>query len=435
MSNKFKYAALGAAFALTVGAAPALAQDGAPVPEATSSELEYQGEIEIWNTMRDFELQELQKVIDAWEAANPGVTVKHTPVSFDDLRPNFLNAAPTGQGVPDIIRSEAGWTVGFADEGFLLDLSSLIDTSDFLPEPISTAEWKGGLYGVPHVWDFLGLQCNAEALASVGLDAPPATFDELVAAGTEFADVDAQKYGFNIFASDAYYSQPHIWSWGGELFEVNEDGSVSVLINSPESAAGWNYIRDNMQGVIMPAIPDITNEWDNQIALFTSGNAMCVIMGPWGVAPHLAGEVFKDNPENLVIAPMPEGSPGNAGTPIGGHHWAVYALVAEDAAKQTAVLDLIEFMNGSEAQAYLATSLGLIPTRASALESEIVASDPLVAPWAAVAEDARNRGGHPRAGDIYVDLGREWQAFLTGQKSAEDALATIEAAWEGIFNG
>ncbi len=121
MSNKFKYAALGAAFALTVGAAPALAQDGPALPEATGSDLAYQGEITFWNTMRDFELAEVQKLIDAWTAANPGITVKHDPVSFDDARQNYQNAAPAGNA-PDILRADIGWTIGFADEGYLLDL-------------------------------------------------------------------------------------------------------------------------------------------------------------------------------------------------------------------------------------------------------------------------------------------------------------------------
>ena len=96
-----------------------------------ASDLAYQGEITFWNTMRDFEIAEVQKLIDAWTAAHPGITVAHTAQSFDTARADYQNAAPAGSA-PDILRADIGWTIGFADEGYLLDLSGLIaDTDDY----------------------------------------------------------------------------------------------------------------------------------------------------------------------------------------------------------------------------------------------------------------------------------------------------------------
>jgi arabinogalactan oligomer/maltooligosaccharide transport system substrate-binding protein len=146
-------------------------------------------------------------------AAHPGINVIHSAQSFDTARQDFLNAAPA-QTAPDILRSDIGWTTGFADQGFLLDLTGLVDTSDFLETPLATNAWQGGLFGVPHVTDALGLQCNKEILASLGMDAAPATWDELVAKGAEFADLDAQKYGFYMRAGDSYWSHPFTWAWG-----------------------------------------------------------------------------------------------------------------------------------------------------------------------------------------------------------------------------
>ena len=434
MSNKLKAAALTAVFALTVGAVPALAQDAPAVPEVPASELAYQGDITLWNTMRDFEMAEVQKLIDAWTAAHPGITVTHSAQSFDTARQDYLNAAPAGIA-PDILRADIGWTIGFADEGYLLDLNGLIDTSDFLPTPLATATWQGGIYGAPEVTDALGLQCNAEILAEAGLDAPPTTFDELVSAGFAVTDLDAQKYGFYMRAGDSYWSHPFTWAWGGKLFEVDDEGNVTVLINSPESVAGWNFVRDQIMGQIMPATWDIPNEYTNMSESFKAGDMMCVMNGPWAVGDHLSGAAFADNPENLVIAPIPEGTPGNTGSPVGGHNYVVYALVADDADKQAAVLDLLEYINGSEAQAFLATGpLGLLPTRISAYQNEAVAANPVIAAWGKVLEKATNRAGHPKAGDIYVPLHREWQSFLIGDKTAEEALAAVEAEWNTIFS-
>jgi arabinogalactan oligomer/maltooligosaccharide transport system substrate-binding protein len=431
MSNKFKYAALGAAFALTVGAVPALAQDAPAVPEVMGSELDYQGEITFWNTQRDFEFEQVDALVQAWADSHDGITVKHDPVSFDDARANYQNAAPAGSA-PDILRSDIGWTIGFADEGFLLDLSGLIDDADdYRQIPRETATWDGGLFGLPQVTDALGLQCNADLLAEAGLDGAPTTWDELVESGATIANLDAQEYGFYT-RGDSYWAQPFIWAWGGELYEVAEDGSATVLINTPESAAGWNYLKDNVLGTVAPASWSFPEDYGNMTTGFKAGTIMCVMNGPWQVADHLAGEAFAD-PSNLVIAPIPEGTAGNTGSPVGGHNYVVYALVGEDEAKQAAVMDLLAYMNGTEAQIFLADTLGLLPTRESAWANETVASNEVISQWVDVMDKATNRSGHPKSPDIYADFSNEYQAFLQGDKTAEEALAAVEASWNALF--
>ena len=432
MSNRTKVAALTAVLALTVSAAPALAQDGVTIPEVPASDLEYQGEITFWNTMRDFEMAEVQKLVDAWQDAHPGITVKHEPQSFDNARGNYQNAAPVGTA-PDILRADIGWTIGFADDGYLLDLTDLVDLSDYVAGPLETSSWKGGTFGVPHVTDALGLQCNGELLAEAGLDGAPATWDELVAAGASVTDLGAQQYGFYT-RGDSYWAQPWIWAWGGKLYDVNDDGSVTVTVNSAESVAGWEYLKNEVLGTVAPESWDFASDYDNMSAGFKAGTIMCVMNGPWSVADHLSGAAFAD-PSNLVIAPIPEGMPGMTGSPVGGHNYVVYALVAQDEAKQTAVLDLLEYINSSGAQAYLATTLSLLPTRVSAYENEAVAADPLMSAWGEVMAKATNRVGHPKSSDQYDPFTREYQAFLKGDKSAQEALDTIAAEWDALFNG
>jgi arabinogalactan oligomer / maltooligosaccharide transport system substrate-binding protein len=432
MKRFAKPAVIAATLALALGATPAAAQDAPAVPEVPASELAYQGDITFWNTMRDFEMAEVQKLIDAWAAAHPGITVTHTAQSFDTARQDYQNAAPA-QTAPDILRADIGWTIGFADQGFLLELGGLIeDEDDFLDVPLATATWQGGLYGLPHVTDALGLQCNQELLTEAGLTAAPATWQELVDAGSTIADLDAQRYGFYM-RGDSYWAQPFTWAWGGQLYEVAEDGSVTVLINSPESVEGWNFLRDSILGTVAPASWSFPDDYGNMTTGFKAGTIMCVLNGPWQVADHLDGEAFADNPENLVIAPVPEGTAGNTGSPVGGHNYVVYALVGQDPDKQAAVLDLLSYINGAEAQAFLAGSLGLLPTRESAYALESVAGDPVISAWGEVMQRATNRAGHPRSSDMYEPFSREFQAFIQGDKTAEDALAAVEAAWNELF--
>ena len=214
-----------------------MAQDAPALPEVAASELEYQGEITFWNTMRDFEFAEVQKLIDAWTAAHPGISVKHTAQSFDTARADYQNAAPAGTA-PDILRADIGWTIGFADDGYLLDLTDKVsDWDDYIGVPLATATWKGATYGLPHVTDALGLQCNKSLLAEAGLDAAPTSWQELVDAGSTIADLEAQKYGFYM-RGDSYWVQPFTWGWGGQLYEVADDGTVTVKIEQPRIRRG-----------------------------------------------------------------------------------------------------------------------------------------------------------------------------------------------------
>jgi arabinogalactan oligomer/maltooligosaccharide transport system substrate-binding protein len=156
---------------------------------------------------------------------------------------------------------------------------------------------------------------------------------------------------------------------------------------------------------------------------------MCILQGPWQVADILEGEAFKADPTNLVIAPVPEGASGT-GSPVGGHNYVVYALVAEDPAKEAAVLDLVNYLASTESQATLAESLGLLPTRTSAYEVDAVKSDPVIAAWGEVLAKATNRAGVPGAQNIYKPFSDNYQLFLKGEKTAEQALADIATAWE-----
>ena len=198
-------------------------------PAAPASDLAYQGDISFWNTMRDFEFVHVQSLVDQWMTAHPGITVKHDLVPFDfgGVRTTkYLPAALNGTA-PDIFRSDVAWTPGFADQGILADLTSYFtadELADFLPGPLGTTTYQGKTYAVPHVTDALGLMCNKQLLADAGLDHAPATWDELVEAGKKVTDLDAQKYGFYT-RGDSYWALPFIWSWGGGLVNVDENGN------------------------------------------------------------------------------------------------------------------------------------------------------------------------------------------------------------------
>jgi arabinogalactan oligomer/maltooligosaccharide transport system substrate-binding protein len=252
-----------------------------------------------------------------------------------------------------------------------------------------------------------------------------------VQAGSQIADLENQRYGFYM-RGDSYWALPFVWSWGGGLVNVGEDGKpTEILVNSPESVAGLEYLKNEILGTIAPASWSFPTDYDDMNAGFKAGNIMCILQGPWQAADILTGDAFKDEPSNFVVAPVPTGSGDSTGSPVGGHNFVVYTPVADDPDKLASVVDLIKFITGTEAQAYLATTLGLLPTRASAYAEPEVAADELISQWNAVMAKATNRAGFVAAPDIFADFNTHFQAFLQGTP-AQEALDSVAAAWQNL---
>lgn len=412
-------------------AAPSAAASGAaPSAAASGGELSYKGTITYWNTMRDFEAAEVQKQLDKWQTLHPGITVKMDLVPFDGADKKYETAANNAQA-PDLFRSDVGWTSGFANQGMLLDLTSYFPDASktFLEAPVQTATYQGKLWGIPQVTDALGLMCNKQVLTTAGLTAPPATWQELATAGAKVTDLAAQKYGFYM-RGDSYWSQPFIWGWGGFLFKANDQGKVTEIgVNNAQSVSGWNWLKDNILGKVTPATWDFKTDYDNMNAGFKAGTIMCILQGPWQSADILKGAAFSD-PTNLVIAPVPTGEGTNTGSPVGGHNWVVGVDVGKDQAKTDAVVSLLQYLTAPDQQAELAVSLGLLPTNLAAYEVPAVKSDAVISQFSTVMAKATNRSGVPGAQGIYDSFSKNYQLFITGASTAQQALDATANTWQ-----
>ena len=85
-----------------------------------------QVEIEYWQYTFAQRVQAIDELIKRFEAANPGIKVKHTHVPYDDFRVKIAAAIPAGQG-PDVVQLFYGWLQDYLKAGLLQPLPA----SDF----------------------------------------------------------------------------------------------------------------------------------------------------------------------------------------------------------------------------------------------------------------------------------------------------------------
>ncbi|WP_169946230.1 extracellular solute-binding protein [Microbispora sp. H11081] len=421
-------AAVAAALALAVTGCGDGSGDAGPAPAGSAAPAEVSGTVTWWDTSdATTEGPAFQEIVKGFEAAYPNIKVNYVNVPFADARDKFKTAAQSGSGAPDVLRTDVGWVAEFASLGYLapLDGTTAVDKpEELLPVPAASARFGGKTYGVPQVTDTLGLLYNKELLKKAGYDEPPATMADLKKVALDVkSKTGAGGIALNV---DAYFLLPFIYGEGGDFVDVQ---NKKITISSPQSVAGVRIVEDLITSgaAVKPALQD---SYTNAQTAFKDGKVAMIFNGPWSNADNLGGKVFKDNPDNFGVAPVPAGS-AKAGSPLGGHDYTVYA----GSKNLEASYLFVRYMASAESQAKIAGKLGLLPTRTPAYSAPEATANPKIAQWQKPMETAVERPWIPEAASLFQPLVEGYQKLAGGQTSTEPMLKDVATAYQGILKG
>ncbi|GJF31464.1 sugar ABC transporter substrate-binding protein [Kitasatospora sp. NE20-6] len=356
-----------------------------------------------------------------FQKANPDVKVTYVNVPFADAQSKFQTAAGS-KGAPDVLRADVGWTAGFAKSGFLAPLdgtAAAADVAQFQPQLVEQAKYEGKLYGVPQVTDTLALMYNKELFAKAGITKAPATWGELKA---DTALVK-EKTGVDGFAVNpqAYYAMPFLYGEGTDMLDV---AAKKITVASPAAVKGIDTLKSLVAAPGMAKLDTTSNGYANIMDAFTNGKVAAIIQGPWESANVFKGQAFLKN-DNLGIAPVPAGSTGKAGAPLGGHNLVAYA--GSDAAHQAAAQKFIAFMTSANSQIYTATKNSTLPTRTDAYTPEVT-TNLGIAGYQKVLSTGQPRPAVSQYSSLYDPFGTELIKILSGQESTKAGLDNVAAS-------
>jgi arabinogalactan oligomer/maltooligosaccharide transport system substrate-binding protein len=372
------------------------------------------GTVTWWDTSdATNEAPNYQPIIKAFEAKYPNIKVNYVNVPFSDAKDKFKTAAQSGNGAPDVLRADVGWTPAFAQLGYLQPLDNtpaLENDSDYMPGPYASDHYNGKIYGVPQVTDTLALLYNKDLLAKAGITTPPKTWDELKADGLQ---IKAKTGADGVFLNAAsYFLEPFIYGEGGDLIDA---ASKKITVNDAKALKAVGIAQDLVKSGA--AVTDVTKDgYSNMQTAFKDGKVAMVINGPWSTADDLKGSAF-GNADNLGVATVPAGSV-KAGAPIGGHNLVVYA----GSKNLDASYLFVAFLNSAQNQATIAAKNNVLPTRTSAYSDPQVSGSKLLSAFADPLKAGVGRPPVAGASDLLTPLDADYQAILGGQKSAQDAL-------------
>lgn len=359
-------------------------------------------------------------LIPAFEAENPGIKVNAVSHEWAELHDKVLVSA-NSNALPDVARCDIAWLPEFQKMGILVALDEeMADFADvsgqLLDSAMSTAVIGSHYYALALNTNSKIVFYNTAMLEAADVKVPT-TMDEWVEAIKKLSGENAngqQVWGWNEPALAGWNICPFIWSFGGSL--TNEDQTAATgYINSPATVKAIETFAELVKA------GGITGFNAGDIPMtdgFGTGRYAMMLEGPWKSA-ELAG-AYPD--VAYGTAPIPAGEGGSISV-LGGEDIAMF-----NSANKEAAWKFMQFMTSEYAETEMA-KCGQIPVNKAALESETVkAAD--YAPFIEAIQTAKARPTVAAWSEMDNDLQVAMNAVVTGEKTAQEAMDELAAAWD-----
>ncbi len=281
-------------------------------------------------------LTDLNQMIAAFKAANPGIDVKVETAPFDQYFTK-LQTMIAGGTPPDVFELNYENFVSYASKGALLDLTSLATAEPnfaerFYPRAYAAFSRDGKQYGLPQSFSNVVLFYNKDLFdaAGVAYPTPDWTWQDELAAAQQLTNQEQGIWGT--------YSPVQFWEFyktaaqnGCGVFDA--DGTT-VTINQPGCVEALQWMTDLINTHhVAPTDAEMAGVSDGD--LFKQGKIAMLTTGIWMFSQ------FKDAPFTWDIAL----EPGN--TQKAHHFFANAVAISPQSAQQEAAWKWASFFTSS----------------------------------------------------------------------------------------
>ena len=359
----------------TAGPAP-----GTDAPTSTGASSGEPVTIDWWHIQNsDPGLANWQAMADAFVADHPNVTIDITVHENDAFKDAIEPLLQSGD-VPDLFQS---WGTGdlreLAEAGLVRDITDEVAPwiGNLGEGPVTLYQVDGVQYGVPFNAGIVGFWYNKDLFAEAGIDAPPATWDELLAdvQALKDAGITPMAVGAGVkWPAHFYYAYLMLRVGGAEALE---EISATKDFNHPAVIEAGERIQELL--ALEPFQPGFLGaDWDaldGEAGAMATGQAAMDLMGQWAPGSfrtHGGVETVQDLPWEIGWFPFPAVE-GGAGAPTevigGGDGFAV----GKDAPPEA--VDFLEYLTNAQNQltwSEAGSGIPVNPEGASGLGPELV---------------------------------------------------------------
>ena len=347
---------------------------------------------------------------------------------FDRLKTEFQ----AGGGKPDVIGGDVPWTAEFAENGWIVDVSSRFpkgDRSKFVNAQIQSLTYESKIWGVPWSADAGILYYREDLLEKSGFSEPPKTWEELKEMAKKVVQDSNTKYGFVFQGANnetgVCNGLEYIWTHGGEVLDGDR-----VIIDSPESVAGLTMEQSMISDGVTPQAVASHTMFDAEAA-FLEGETVFCRNWPFMYVGVGIPEVSKIKQDQVGVSPLPVGE-GHSQTAscLGGFNM----LINASSEMQDEAWEFVQFMTSEESQKVYSISTLSAPTLNTLYDDrEILKEVPVVALSKEALQNARPRPVSPYYSQMSRTMAEQFNKVLTGAISPEEAVETLQSELQQII--
>ncbi len=303
-----------------------------------------------------------QKIIDAFEAENPGVTVELLERPGQGFKEQIITELAAGEAADIIKVGFVGDFAFYADAGGTIDLSPYLEegfSDDFYEAAWAISSYDGKPYGVPMVWDTHALFYNTDYVEQAGIEVPQSIdecwtweeFDDMSRAAMENSDAD---YG-HAALWNAKRWMLFLYGNGGQV--LTDDLSASA-INSDATVQTIEWMQNWYDEGLSPGSTSMKMS-ERAEELFMNGAIAFLISGSWHM-PALRDQMTSMGWDVTYLPCTPNGQDAD----LGGNGLAV----TKDSEHPELAAEFIKFATQTDNMREYASSAFFNPVRKSAME-------------------------------------------------------------------
>ena len=423
-------AALGAALSLTAlagCAAPTAPQaggsGGAAAPAAENVKVLF------WKPPHSASEAELwPPLLAKFTEANNGVEVEHQVIPWGSVDEQFT-AAFAGGSPPDIFYLPDEWYPKYVSQDQIADLTDKIGgwKDSYNQAAWNIATYKGSTWGAPFLGVVQGWLINLDLLGTKGLTTPT-NWEEFANVARELTDLDAGTYGINVPASSTNWVVliPLLAAGGTKLLS---DDLLSVTANTEGGVAAFKTLLEDIVWTDQAGIPVGFTD-DQRLDLGLTGKVGMFWVEQSGIKAQWRDRLPDTNFDVIPMLKLTDDGQNADWANVG------FMFMAKQSADKDAAFALLEYLSTDEIQIeYVQKGVDLLPLKTGIPQLPDV--DPIVSKMVSFLDEGYGVGTQIsiRWREATNSLVQESHAVMSGQKTAAQALADVEATVAPILDG
>lgn len=367
-------------------------------------------------------------MVEKFEQSHPDIKIKSIYAgTYQDSVAKALTAHKGGHA-PQLAVLLSTDMFTLIDEGAIVPFDPLVKTDEdkkwlggFYKGFMANSQTGGKTWGIPFQRSTIVMYYNKDLFKEAGLnpDAPPSTWDELVAQSKKLTKKDASgqvtQWGLEIPSGGSFaYWLFQALTTPNDALLMNEAGN-EVYLNKPpviEALQFWHDLAYKHK-----VMPEGTIDWGTTPKDFLVGKTAIM----WTTTGNLTN-VRKNAKFDFGVAPMPKAKRG--GSPTGGGNFYLFKSATPE--QQQAAYTFVKWMTSPENAAAWSIDTGYVAVTPAAWETDKMKAYVKEVPTATVARDqlevsVAEFSTHDNQ-RITKLLNDNIQAVLTNAKTAEQAM-------------